>query len=257
MRAPARSYLPPSLPRMKNERDLQSFWLPRPIRMSNPYDPLNAWLRPKQPPQRPISLLSLFPPPKAPTPSIFDLIVRKPPSRPVGALSSLLLKPVKPKVFVSYHHKNDQFWYNQFSKLFDNCYELFTDTSIGRKIDSDNPLYQSRKIREDHISGSSITVVLIGTETWKRKHVDWEIHATLDRKHALLGIALPTHAKNARGEVIVPSRLQDNIVSGFARWTHWSNNAAIVSTAITLARRVAQTPARIANSRPQLSRSLS
>lgn len=225
--------------------------------MSNPFDPLNPWLHPKQPPRNPIDFSSLFSPPAAPTPSIFDLIAPKPSSKPVGALSALLIKPVKPKVFVSYHHKNDQFWYNQFSKLFANSYELFIDTSIGRKIDSDDPLYQSRKIREDHINGSSITVVLIGAETWKRKHVDWEIHATLDRKHALLGIALPTHAKSARGEVIVPDRLHDNLVSGFARWIHWSNNAATVSSAITVARQVAQTSALIANSRPQLGRSLS
>src|SRR5882724_3917505 len=117
--------------------------------MSNPFDPLNPWLRPKQPPQKPIDLSSLFSLPRTPPPSIFDLIPPNQPSKPVGGLSSLLVKPVKPKVFVSYHHKNDQFWYDQFSELFTDSYELFTDTSIGRKIDSDDPIYLSRKIRED------------------------------------------------------------------------------------------------------------
>ena len=225
--------------------------------MSNPFDPLNPWL-PKQPSPKPIDWSSLILPPKtSPAPSVFDLLGGIPPTKPAGALSGLLAKPVKPKIFVSYHHKNDQWWYDQFSKLFAGSYDLFTDTSIGRRIDSDDPLYQSRKIREDHISGSSITVVLIGAETWERKHVDWEIYATLAKKHALLGIALPTCAKTPKGEVIVPGRLYDNLVSGFAKWIHWANDATAVSNAITNARQLAKAPALIVNSRPQLGRNLS
>ncbi len=223
--------------------------------MSNPFDPLSPW--PPKPTQKPPDLSFLFPRPKPPPASIFDLIAPTQSSPSVGALGSLLAKPVKPKVFVSYHHKNDQWWYDQFSRLFAGSYDLFTDTSIERIIDSDDPLYQSRKIREDHISGSSITVVLIGAETWKRKHVDWEIHATLEKKHALLGIALPGHATTFRGEVIVPDRLYDNLVSGFATWIHWLNDAATVSNAITNARQLVKAPNKTVNSRPQMGRNLS
>lgn len=102
-----------------------------------------------------------------------------------------------------------------------------------------------------------ITVVLVGSETWKRKHVDWEIYATLAKKHALLGIVLPTHSKNHLGEIIVPDRLLDNVASGFASWIHWSNDATTVSNAVTHARQLAKTPARIVNSRQQLGRNLS
>jgi hypothetical protein len=165
--------------------------------MSNPFEPLNPWLLRKPPTQKPPVFRFLFPPPKAPTTSIFDVIGATPPPKSGGVLSSVSVKPVKPKVFVSYHHKNDQWWSDQFSKLFAGSYDMFTDTSIGRRIDSEDPLYQSREIRENYISGSSITIVLIGAETGKRKHVDWEIYATLSKKHALLGIALPTCAKNA------------------------------------------------------------
>ena len=77
-------------------------------------------------------------------------------------LDSILAKPLKPKVFVNYHHKNVQGWYDRFSKLFAGKYGILTDTSIGRKIDSDDPIHQSRTTRENHISGNSITVVLIG-----------------------------------------------------------------------------------------------
>jgi hypothetical protein len=135
---------------------------------------------------------------------------------------NLLTPPTKPRVFVSYHHRNDQGWCDYFIKTFSEQYDLFTDTSVERQIDSDDSEYQSRFIREQHIAGSSATVVLCGSETWKRKHVDWEIKATLDKEHALLGIILPVHVKNALGEIIVPDRLSDNVRSGFASWMHWS-----------------------------------
>jgi hypothetical protein len=32
----------------------------------------------------------------------------------------------KPKVFISYHHQNDQNWYDTFSRHFENVYNLIT-----------------------------------------------------------------------------------------------------------------------------------
>ena len=37
----------------------------------------------------------------------------------------------------------------------------------------------SRRIRDDYLSDSTVTVVLIGKDTWRRKHVDWEIAASI------------------------------------------------------------------------------
>jgi hypothetical protein len=161
--------------------------------------------------------------------------------------------PKKPKVFVSYHHRNDQRWYDRFSTLFQDKYDLILDTSIQRKIDSFDPDYQSRKIREDHITGSSITVVLLGRETWKRRHVDWEIHATLEKEHALLGIVLPEHSKDWTGQnFLVPDRFGDNVHSGFAHWIMWSENPSAVETAIDLAKIKAVNTKLIQNWREQL-----
>ena len=39
----------------------------------------------------------------------------------------------------------------------------------------------SRRVRDDYLSDSTVTVVLVGKDTWRRKHVDWEIAATLPR----------------------------------------------------------------------------
>lgn len=129
--------------------------------------------------------------------------------------------PVKRKVFVSYHHAADQAHYDAFSKAFCDTYDVITDNSLEREVDSDDVDYVMRRIRENYISGSSCTIVLVGKDTWGRKYVDWEIKATLDKEHGLIGVRLPTAPVSAENKVTVPGRLYDNIVKGYALWKTW------------------------------------
>src|SRR5690349_7530115 len=101
-------------------------------------------------------------------------------------------QPIKRKVFVSYHHGGDQAYYEAFSKAFCDTYDVITDNSLERELDSENVDYVMRRIRENYISGSSCTIVLVGKDTWGRKYVDWEINATLEKEHGLIGVLLPT-----------------------------------------------------------------
>ncbi|MHA1410443.1 MAG: TIR domain-containing protein [Candidatus Odinarchaeia archaeon] len=60
--------------------------------------------------------------------------------------------PQKRKVFISFHHKNDQEWFDYFVKKFSDQYEIFIDKSISEtKVRSDDPEYIDRAIREDYI----------------------------------------------------------------------------------------------------------
>jgi hypothetical protein len=162
---------------------------------------------------------------------------------------------VKRKVFVSYHHGNDQGYYDAFSKAFDDTYDVIYDNSIERQIDSDNVDYVIQRIRDDFISGSSCTIVLCGRETPWRKYVDWEIKATLDKQHGLIGVNLPPNVINASGNFTVPDRLYDNIQSGYALWTTWAqlvnsvqNLTSIIEAAIGKPRDL------IVNNRPMMTR---
>jgi len=136
-------------------------------------------------------------------------------------LADLLAATVKRKVFVSYHHDSDQAYYDAFSNAFSEQYEVIRDNSLGRLIDSEAVDYVMRTIRENHIAGSSCTVVLCGPQTAWRKYVDWEIKATLDKQHGLIGVDLPNNPRDQFGNVQVPARLNDNIASGFALWIGW------------------------------------
>src|SRR5258708_187073 len=148
---------------------------------------------------------------------------------------------IKRKVFVSYHHAGDQAYYDAFSKAFCDTYDVITDNSLEREVDSDDVDYVMRRIRESYISGSSCTIVLVGKDSWGRKYVDWEIKATLEKEHGLIGVQLPTASVSAEKKVTVPGRLFDNINTGYAVWTDWKN---ITSGAVTCTQLIEQANAR-------------
>ena len=168
--------------------------------------------------------------PQPPTPLRFKPVVQ-PTLRP-------LVKVVKPKVFVSYHHK-DQAYIDAFVKNFTGNYEVFTDCSLDEAIESNDLHYVNRTIREEYITGTSITIVVCGQDTWRRKCVDWEIYSTLYKDHALLGVVLPhVQPVQQNGQLIrfIPDRLHANIMSGYAHWIEWPQNAQQLAIAINQAK---------------------
>ena len=102
------------------------------------------------------------------------------------------------KIFISYHHANDQY-YKESLVNYGREHGLFVDRSVDTGSISDHLDDQQirRIIRDDYLQDSTITIVLIGTETKRRKHVDWEIHSSMfdgsvNKKSGILGINLPT-----------------------------------------------------------------
>lgn len=134
----------------------------------------------------------------------------------------------KHKVFISYYHYEDSNYKNEFEKLFG---DLFINKSVEEgDIDSDNSdEYIKQLIQKEYIEDASVLVVLVGPNTWRRKHVDWEISAALNKKiggySGLLGICLPNHpdyGKDKYNVDIVPPRLVDNLKSGYAKFYDWT-----------------------------------
>lgn len=141
-------------------------------------------------------------------------------------------------VFISYHHQNDEDYKIEFERLFSGIYDIMetkavSDGDIDPYLDTETI---RQKIRDNFIRSATVTVVLIGSETWKRKHVDWEISSSLrntqrNPRTGLIGIILPTYprtdtSKYSRGTI--PPRLYDNIDSGYASIHNWSNDPTIV-----------------------------
>ncbi len=136
-------------------------------------------------------------------------------------------------VFISYHHTNDQLYKEIFVHDFQ-YYFIDKSVHIGEYAEDLSTQYIKRLIREEKITNSSIIVVLIGSETYKRKHVDWEISAGLTCKaggcSGLVGILLPTYYDNPknyclnRGSYLyetIPPRLADNVKTKYANIYTW------------------------------------
>jgi hypothetical protein len=141
-----------------------------------------------------------------------------------GRLFSTILTSRR-KIFVSYHHGGDGHYYDEFSRIFSAAYEAIQDNSVDRIIDSDNAEYVIQKIRDDYITGTSCTILLCGAKTPWRKFVDWEIKATLDKHHGLIGVNLPSNPVDTNGKCSVSGRLHDNIQTGYALWLQWDQLA--------------------------------
>lgn len=134
----------------------------------------------------------------------------------------------KHKLFISYYHNDDEYYRNRFEELFG---DLFINKSVklGDIDDNLSTEYIKRLIREDYISDSSVVVVLVGKNTYCRKHVDWEISAGLRNNAGLIGLALPSHSSYINGKYSrknVPERLVDNLESGYASLYYWTENRA-------------------------------
>lgn len=142
------------------------------------------------------------------------------------------------KVFVSYHHTNDQRYRDQFEELFTNVYDIMVSKSVQIGDISVNLKTETirQKIRDEYLRDSTVTVVLIGSETWKRKHVDWEISSSIretknSSRSGLIGIVLPSYPRTNTSKYnryTIPPRLHDNIVCSFASIHNWSNDPSVV-----------------------------
>jgi len=142
------------------------------------------------------------------------------------------------KVFVSFHHALDENYKWTFELRFGNAFGAIVPGSVSDgDIDPHLPTDTiPQKIRDNHLRDTSVTVVLIGAETWQRKHIDWEIgssirHTEYNPRSGLVGILLPTYPRADKSKYThrtIPPRLHDNIECGFASIHNWSEDAPTV-----------------------------
>ena len=101
------------------------------------------------------------------------------------------------KVFISYHHDNDQ-RYKEALVEFGERHSIFVDRSVDTGVIPDTWTDEQirRAIRDRYLRDSTVTVVLVDTETRRRKHVDWEIHSSMydgsvNKRSGIVVINLP------------------------------------------------------------------
>ena len=145
------------------------------------------------------------------------------------------------KVFVSFHSEDIQYR-DKFVKMLG---DSIVDRSVGDgDVNKDLKTAEiHRQIRDNFIADATVTAVLIGSCTWQRKYVDWEIGASLtDTNHndrcGLLGILLPTHkCYNKIGSIdyrSIPPRLACNVEgkTPFAYLHNWTKDRTKIAQQI-------------------------
>ena len=102
------------------------------------------------------------------------------------------------KVFISYYHYEDQDYKDYLVEMGEEN-RIFIDRSVDT---GDIPDYLSdqeirEEIRDKYLRDSTVTIVLVGRNTWRRKHVDWEIYSSMfngpvNNKSGILVVNLPS-----------------------------------------------------------------
>ena len=102
------------------------------------------------------------------------------------------------KVFISYHHKNDQNYKEELLRV-NREYPMFMDASVDTGDISDDLDDQTirQEIRDSYLRDCTVTILLVGTETKRRKHIDWEIYSSMidgevNKKSGILIVNLPS-----------------------------------------------------------------
>jgi hypothetical protein len=132
--------------------------------------------------------------------------------------------PARHKCFLSYHRDD----VDEVEAFIESFGEVFIPRVIGVTddddfIDSTNTDYVMDCIREQYLTNSTVTIVLVGKCTWARRYVDWEVYSTLrndksNRRSGLMAVTLPSVANETRR---LPARVEDNVINqteGYAEW---------------------------------------
>ncbi|EPL6453489.1 TIR domain-containing protein [Providencia rettgeri] len=108
------------------------------------------------------------------------------------------------RVFISYHHDNDQWAKEELIEL-NKKNSIFIDKSLPldgiseTKEDGSNKTDDEIRIeiRDNYLRSTSVVLLLVGTETKNRKHVDWELYSSMrdspkNKKSSIVVIQLPS-----------------------------------------------------------------
>jgi hypothetical protein len=182
-------------------------------------------------------------------------------------MASLLKAYTRHKTFISYHHA-DEDEVSDFINAFDHDHDVLISRGIGAAmagdvIDSTNPDYIKQRIRDLYLRTSTVTLLMVGSQTWGRRFVDWEIAASLrntstSSRNGLVAITLPSVAELSSRKL--PERVSDNVSGeeGYAKWMKYPKSASSLARIIddAFTRRVTHS-ALVDNSRALRSRNAS
>ena len=136
------------------------------------------------------------------------------------------------RAFISYHHENDQRYKERLLGINDQ-HRVFRDWSVDTRDISDDLDDHSirRVIRDEYLRDSTVTILLVGTETRHRKHVDWELYGSMaeDQKHEKSGILVINLPSTGNQSCIIGhgSGEKERVYPEISGWTSIDNRGEL------------------------------
>lgn len=147
-----------------------------------------------------------------------------PPGSGLFATGMLQQVASKHKVFISFCHKDQQ--YKDELVALGKVHGIFVDKSVNTGDISENQTDEQirTEIRDNYLRDSAVTIVLIGTDTKYRKHVDWEIHSSmhdgkLNKRSGILAVNLPTLPRREQSVWVAHDGEKDAVYPDIKDWT--------------------------------------
>lgn len=126
-------------------------------------------------------------------------------------------------IYISYYHI-DTYFKDELRKIIGDNYNIKSSPQeYYLKNDIHKYYEQLNKANLD----DNIFIVLLGTDTYKSKNVDWDIEYGLQHNSTIIGLCLPTNDDYKKRECNInhiPTKLAYNIYSGYASYYDWTDN---------------------------------
>jgi len=134
------------------------------------------------------------------------------------------------RVFISYHHKFDQYKKNKLARLIEESGNFDYSVEVGDIENesgiSDERIYQI--IRDDYLRETTVTILILGRCTHHRKHIDREIGSSLmsskyNSRNGLVVLVADDYLGKTFLQADCGERISKNILNGYAIVSRFSD----------------------------------
>jgi hypothetical protein len=130
------------------------------------------------------------------------------------------------RTFFSFHYQRDIWRANVVRKsgvVIGQAAAGFQDASLWEEAKKKGDA-AIKKMIDDALKGTTVTVVLIGAKTAGRKYINYEIEKSIERGNGIIGVHIH-NIKNQKGETDVKGDVPFKLKNGGYKVYTWTNNS--------------------------------
>ncbi|RAP51979.1 MAG: hypothetical protein BZ133_01980 [Methanosphaera sp. SHI613] len=133
------------------------------------------------------------------------------------------MKTEDKNIYISYFHI-DEYFKNLLNDIIGERYNIKSSPQEYYIKNNFNNYMDSLNRNNDD---ENVFIVLVGTDTYRSRNVDWELEFGLMHNNPILGLCLPTnddYKKDRCTPKTTPRKLLNNLYSGYASYFDWTDS---------------------------------